>query len=217
MLAGATLRLDCPRGLAERMERHLDSRLPARRAFDEQHFQPALRAVEDDLIPLPGRVRGQRVAHHRAVRVTNGCRHRIVDIDLRIEHAAVAVIAILVFGVEVESAHVVLRAQVEEELAGRRVLASEAAVATLFARRAVELAASMGEDFLRLRVDPPVDKIEVMRGFVDEEPARVLHAPVPAPEKVGAVDIVERPLEIDGEDRADRAILDQPLDLLVLR
>ena len=49
-----------------------------------------------------------------------------------------------------------------------------------------------------------------MARLVHEKTARVLLVPVPAAEVVGAVVGVEHPLEVDGGDLPDRAVLDDP-------
>ena len=74
----------------------------------------------------------------------------------------------------------------------------------------------MRADLDRIRVEPPVDQIEVMRRLVDPERSALLAQPVPAAEVVGAVAGVEIPGEVDRRDAADLARHDQFLDLLVL-
>src|SRR5204863_484036 len=66
-------------------------------------------------------------------------------------------------------------------------------------------------------VEPPVDQVEVVARLVDHQPAGVALVAVPAAEVVGAVAGVEEPLEVDGEDAADRAGLEQLLDSAVAR
>ncbi len=63
--------------------------------------------------------------------------------------------------------------------------------------RSVVLERPGGEHLLGIRIQPPVEQIEVMAGFVDKERARTPLLPVPPAEVVRTVIDVEVPVEVD--------------------
>ncbi len=65
------------------------------------------------------------------------------------------------------------------------------------------LEATVGVDLDRLRADPPVEQIEMMRGFVAEQGAALVAQAVPAPEVGRAVVGVQVPVEVDRRQAAD--------------
>ena len=81
---------------------------------------------------------------------------------------------------------------------------------------AVIFEVAVSEDLLRLRLDPPVEQVEVVGGFVDEEGAAEAPLAVPAAEIGGAVVDVEVPVEIHRGDLADALLHQQFLHLLPL-
>ena len=173
-------------------------------------LEPALGAVEDDQVAFPGVEGVERVAHRDAGVVAHDHVHRVLDVDVRPEHAAVAEIAVVFLVVEVQLLEARVRREVEEE---RALVLLRAGVAALVMAlqaealghlRRVELALAGRHDRDRHRGEPPVDEVEVMRGLVDHQAAGVGLVAVPAAEVVRAVDGVEHPVEIHRQHVADR-------------
>src|SRR6185295_3833897 len=73
-----------------------------RAALDDGMLQPALGAVEGDRVALPGIECVQGVAQRRAGLVFHDDVHRVLDADLRPEHAAIAVVAVVLLVVEIQ-------------------------------------------------------------------------------------------------------------------
>ena len=63
----------------------------------------------------------------------------------------------------------------------------------------IELALSGGGDVRRHRAQPPVDQVEMVRRLVNHQPTGVFLVAMPAPEVIGAVAGVKKPVKVDGE------------------
>ena len=174
-----------------------------RAPLDDLELGATLGAVHRDAVPLPRRVRVQRVAHRRAGVVVDERGEVVLDRDAGVEHVAVAQVAVVVLVVEVELLEVRVGGEVERERVAGDPGAARGPLAEA-ARRgvlgAVEPQAAAREHAHGRRGDPPVHEVEVVRRLVDEQPARVRLLPVPAAEVVGAVHRVERPLEVHDRD-----------------
>src|SRR5436305_14033994 len=92
------------------------------------------------------------------------------------------------------------------ELAYTSVSGGAAALATLLARRAIEASLPESIHRLRLGLDAPVHHVEVMGGLVHQQTARVLFPAVPAPEVVGPVLRIQKPLKVHVQHPTDDAL-----------
>ncbi len=78
---------------------------------------------------------------------------------------------------------------------------------------AVEAQSTHGKDFFRYRTEPPIDQIEVMRGFVHQQAAGILFLTMPTAEVIGAMVGIQQPLKFHGKHAPDCAAHQQMLDL----
>ena len=99
-----------------------------RAAFDDAMLEAALGAVERDGVALPGIERVQRIGERRAGVVLHDDVHRVFDVDVRPQHAAIAEIAVVLLVVEVQRLEVRIRADVQIESALLLFRAGEAAL-----------------------------------------------------------------------------------------
>jgi hypothetical protein len=106
---------------------------PARAAdvarFAADVIEPPARPVEGDRVSLARHERVQRVAHPRAAAIVDEHVHRVLDVDLVAEDAAVAVVAVVLLVREIGHLEQLLLAQIEVERAARGHVAVEAALA----------------------------------------------------------------------------------------
>ena len=115
-------------------------------------------------------------------------------------------IAVLVFRIRVYTLQRIVLLKMNREGVLLRLLAPSRAdvvarpsvsFAVLFA---VESELAHSRDGFGFGIDPPVDEVEVVSGFVYHESARVRLLAVPTAEVVGAVDGVQEPLKVYGEN-----------------
>ena len=109
-------------------------------------------------------------------------------------------------GIKVQALKDGIRLIVDVELARARVGTGAAALAPLLAGGAVEASLAEGVHGLRLGFDAPVHHVEVMGGLVHQETARVLFPAVPAPEVVGPVLRIQKPLKVHVQHPTDDAL-----------
>ncbi len=135
------------------------------------------------------------------------------------EHAAITEIAVELLVVEVQLLEVLVLGDVQEERAlfffraGMAALVVALQSHALRHLRRVELALAVGQHGFRIRAQPPVHEVEVMRRLVDHEAAGDFLLAVPAAEIVRAVQRVQQPLEVHREHVADDAAHQQVLHL----
>src|SRR3954454_8113543 len=77
--------------------------------------------------------------------------------------------------------------------------------------RSIELHSATRVDLLRRITEPPVDKIEMVRRLVKQQPTGIGLVPMPATEVISTVCGVEYPFKRDRQRGAYRAALDQLL------
>ena len=178
--------------------------------------EPPARAVERHRLAFKRQVRRRRVGEHRAVRVSHGDRHRVVDVDALVEDASVAQVAILRLAVHVEG---------DVALAGRHVPRKRT-------RRAMRTRAAVGAadtcccgrtpaGRLTRRPRPGPNPATSWPGRNGVTPcgtaaSRSSRETGAIAEVVRAVAGVEILVEVHGQHVADGAVLEQRLDLLRL-
>lgn len=109
-------------------------------------------------------------------------RHRIVNIDIVAEHAAIANIAVVRLAfIKIVVVERVLR-NIEIKLARACKAAIQATEAAFLARRTEIAPFTEGAYFNGLIAQPPVGQIEMMCRLMDEQPAAVAHMAMPSPE-----------------------------------
>ena len=94
------------------------------------------------------------------------------------------------------------------------MLANLAARAAERTGAAIEVQRAPREDLVRSGPQIPVEQIKMMRCFMHEKAAGMRHESMPAAEVVGAVNDVEIPVKVNGDDLANNAgqqhLLDRP-------
>ena len=180
-------------------------------ALDDLELDASFGAVDRDPVALPRRVGVQRIAEGGPVGVVDDEGEVVLDRDALAEDVAIAEVAVVLLGVEVERFEALVRAQIQLERVCAVVRAAGGTVADAAGRRvlgAVEAQPSRREDPARRGADPPVHEVEVVARLVDQQAAGVALLAVPAAEVVGAVLGVEHPGEVDRGDLPDEAVLD---------
>ncbi|MNC48309.1 hypothetical protein D3C75_974140 [compost metagenome] len=129
----------------------------------------SLCAIEDDNEALPRHISVQRIVHDRLVLVFDHHIHGILDADIVAEHTLIPLVSVFMLGVQIHPFQVFIPVQMERE---RIVLGSLAAIGTLIKLGdspllgiflAIEPQIAHGEDRIRLRSQPEVHQIKVMR------------------------------------------------------
>ena len=174
-------------------------------AFLYPGFKPAFCAVKGDAIALVRGVGGEGIADLDVVGVFNLDGHLIEDVDVFFPDAAVAQVAVVLFVRDVELHKFFVFGDVPEERAFifmRTAAAIGVAKLVIFA---VEFEGTVCEDLNGVGVEPPVQQVKVMRGFVAEQRAASVSQSMPSAKVIGAVAGVEIPVEIGAGDDADFA------------
>ncbi|MPM13735.1 hypothetical protein SDC9_60094 [bioreactor metagenome] len=192
------------------------------RPFEGGILDTALAAVYGHVEPFPRKVGVQRVGEHGPALVLDQDGHGVLDADIVGKDGAVADVAALSLGIEVES----LEGGIVLHIDGKRValggLAAMAACieplnATLLGGSlTVEVQGAEGEDGLGLGAQPEVDQVEVVGGLVDQKPSAVDLVSVPAAVVVGPMLGVEQPFEVNGVHLSDYSACDKLADLGVV-
>lgn len=182
-------------------------------------FDATFGAVEGNAEALPGGVGGEAVGKLRAVFVAHDEVHGILNANAIAEDILIAKVAVFFFRIEVEAAEAGVFFQIQGEgvaFRGRGARAAEVGMVVAHALSvdfAIECEGAQAEDGSGFAVQPPIDEIEVVGGFMNHESARVAFVAVPAAKIVGAVPGIEEPLEMDGLHFADGAFHDEFLHL----
>ena len=193
-------------------------------AFDDIVFQTALAAVEADAVTFIGTMGTEGVVHDHIVFVANHDAHVIFDADTVGENTAVAEITVILFVFKVEFLE---KCPLIGDTQSKRIIQRNIPVfgtvvkfgnaAPFSIVSAVELQITHGVDRLGFGVDPPVDQVEVVGGFVNHQSAGIPFVPVPAAEIIRTVVGVEKPFKVDAGDLAANTAVQQFFDPGVTR
>src|SRR5271166_228694 len=181
--------------------------------LDSLQRSPAPRAMKHHAISLVRAIGGEQVVGDHPVLILDRRMQRVLDVDRRTEHTAVAEISVMAFVVCVKRAQMIARRDIQLDAAWREGRTGGTPLATITetegfrSLRPVEDAAPARGDQARHAAQPPVEQIEVMRRLVHEQATGICLVAMPAAEIVGAVMRVELPLEIDRGDMPDDARL----------
>ena len=190
-------------------------------SVEVERFQTAVGTVDRQTVSFKrgGEVCG--VVQQSTVFVFDISHIGIVDIDFGIEHAHIRTVVGISGGFGIKSVDVVIGNE-DSGIAGRpagfvfaihKFFTFVAVTAVFFGRiersiRTIVVQSTESVDFFRNSVDPPVDQIEVVTGFVDGQAAGIFPHSVPAMEIAGAVFDVDVPGQIDVGDSAEFAFED---------
>ena len=181
-------------------------------AFDHKKFQTAFGAVEADPIAFVGTMGTKGVVHDHIVLITDHYTHIVFNINPVRENALIPDISIVFFIFKVQL--VKIRAFGYGKCKGiflccriifcPGVKFFDAPLFSIFP--AVKFQIPHRIDCFRPGLDPPVDQVEVMGGFVDHQAAGIPFVPVPASEIIRPVIGVQKPFKVDaGQSPANPA------------
>src|ERR1043166_5903397 len=174
-------------------------------------FESAFGTVERYGPTFEGCVGNERIGKLRAARVADDKAHRVLDIDVLPEDAPIADVPVVLLDVVVEPG-IVMGADVEVKLASVLVVARAAPFAAFLPRGTVELQRAQSKHLHGILAEPPVDHVEMMAAFANEQPSRLFLAAMPSAKKISAVKSIEQVVEIGGEHVADGSLGDEFAD-----
>ena len=148
-------------------------------------FDPSLAAVDGHIESFPREVGVQGIRHLYAITVFDQDVHRVFDGDVVPKHAPVADVSAVRLGVQVQAFELWVVLDIDRKWIVFGCLAPVTAVVEvldptfLCCCASIEVEGSEGEYGFRLRVQPEVHQVEMVGGFVDEQPAAVRLVAVP--------------------------------------
>ncbi len=182
-------------------------------------LQTSLGAVESHHVALPGHEGIERVTQVGAVLVAHARHHRILDVHVFAENAAVTIIAVEMLVLQIHRAQPLDGLHIQDHSAFARFRTTMTALAPVLQAEAIgyggsiELAFAHGKNRFRQCAQPPIDQIEMVGGLVHRQATGVFLPAMPAAKVIDAVVGIQHPMKVYREHVADDSAHQQVFDL----
>src|SRR5699024_9312794 len=180
-------------------------------------FDPAFFTIKSNFPSFIRRIGGQRIIHNRIVRVFYLRRHLVIDIDLRTIHAVVSYVSVMFFIVRIQLHISATLRDIPIVVTLLLVGTTTAAFTEKWTIVSIVLQITIGKNLFRIRIQPPIQQIKMMRRFMNPQCPAILPLTMPSSEIRGTMINVQIPAEIHTRDLADRVFMQKFLDLCDIR